>query len=382
MKVVIKEELETLLPPISTEEYEGLKESLQENGQDTPIQTGCLRGNNDPFIIDGHNRYRLLLDIGRKPVYKQRNISFSDMNHVKIWMIDNQLARRNLSKFTRGECVLRRKDVISQLAKERMSLGGQGGIKEGVPISAHLKEKGKTRDILAKSAGIGHDTLNKIEIIAARASEDSKRALREDCDSKININSVYREILNEDQKKRDEELRKIPVVWPKGKYQTIVVDPPWPMKKIERDCAPNQTGFDYPTMTEEELMDFPLEDMACDNCHLYLWVTQKYMPLGLQLMERWGFKYQCQLTWVKDGGMPPLSWTYSTEHVLFGKRGNLPLLRLGKRLDFAEKRREHSRKPDIFYDLVKEVSPEPRIDVFSREERHGFDQFGNETDSL
>lgn len=385
MKAVVKEELENLLPPITQEESEGLKESLNKNGQEIPIQTGCIQGNNEPFIIDGHNRYRLLLDMGRKPAFKQRNISFSDMNHVKLWMVDNQLARRNLSKFNRGACVLKRKSIVAEVAKERMSLGGQGGIKEAAPISGHLPkdDRSKRTDrVLSKSAGIGHDTLHKISVIVDRASEESKRALRQDGDSNISINSVYREILKEDQKKRHEELKKIPVIWPKGKYQTIVVDPPWQMEKIETDVRPNQTGFDYPTMTEEELMDFPLQDMACDNCHLYLWVTQKYMPLGLQLMEHWGFRYECLLTWVKNMGFPPFSWMYSTEHVLFGRKGSLPLLKMGKRLDFAAKRREHSRKPDEFYDLVKEVSPEPRIDVFSREERDGFDQFGNEKNSL
>ena len=70
---------------------------------------------------------------------------------------------------------------------------------------------------------------------------------------------------------------------------------------------------------------------------------------------------------------------YDTEHVLFCRRGSLDLLKLGKQLGFKAKVREHSRKPDEFYDLVREVSPGPRIDVFSREKREGFDQWGNET---
>jgi N6-adenosine-specific RNA methylase IME4 len=51
---------------------------------------------------------------------------------------------------------------------------------------------------------------------------------------------------------------------------------------------------------------------------------------------------------------------------------------MGKRLDFAAKVREHSRKPDEFYDLVREVSPEPRIDMFGREKHEGFAIWGNE----
>jgi N6-adenosine-specific RNA methylase IME4 len=86
------------------------------------------------------------------------------------------------------------------------------------------------------------------------------------------------------------------------------------------------------------------------------------------------------MTWVKNVGITPFSWMYSTEHVLFCTKGSLPLLEIGRRLDFSAKVREHSRKPDVFYDLVREVSPGPRLDVFSREKREGFDQYGNEVD--
>jgi len=165
---------------------------------------------------------------------------------------------------------------------------------------------------------------------------------------------------------------------PKGKYQTIVIDPPWPMEKIIRDARPNQVTMDYPTMTIQEIVSFKVPTFAADNCHIYLWTTHKFLPVSFHILEEWGFKYECLLTWSKNVGMTPFSWMYSTEHCLFGRKGSLPLLKMGKRLDFVGKVREHSRKPEIFYDLVKEVSPEPRIDIFSREKRIGFDQFGNE----
>lgn len=176
------------------------------------------------------------------------------------------------------------------------------------------------------------------------------------------------------------QLKTKEVKLPTGKYNCLIVDPPWPMQKIEREVRPNQVEFDYPTMTEDELKAFPLPDYAADDCHLYLWTTQKYLPLALRLAEHWGFKYQCLLTWRKNVGFTPFSWMYSTEHVLFCTRGSLPLQRLGIRLDFEAKVREHSRKPDEFYDIVKQVSPEPRLDVFSREKREGFDQYGNEVE--
>ena len=179
-----------------------------------------------------------------------------------------------------------------------------------------------------------------------------------------------------------EEIKARPVVIPRGKYSCIVIDPPWPMEKIGRDERPNQVGFAYPTMTEEELQAWPLPALAADDCHLYIWTTHKFMPMALRLAGHWGFNYQCLMTWVKNVGMTPFSWMYSTEHVLFCRRGSLPLEKLGMRLDFQAKVREHSRKPDEFYELVRQASPGPRIDVFSREARDGFDQHGNEAEKF
>jgi N6-adenosine-specific RNA methylase IME4 len=167
---------------------------------------------------------------------------------------------------------------------------------------------------------------------------------------------------------------------PVGTYRTIVIDPPWPMQKIERDVRLNQTApLDYYPMSIEELREFRVP-AADDGCHLYLWTTHKFLPAALELADAWGFRYQCLLTWVKNVGFTPFSFMYSTELVIFARRGSLDLLVKGRRLDFAAKVREHSRKPDEFYDLVRDVSPGPRIDMFSREPRDGFDQWGNETE--
>jgi len=165
---------------------------------------------------------------------------------------------------------------------------------------------------------------------------------------------------------------------PADKYQTITIDPPWPVKKIIRDDRPNQDVFDYPTMSIQEITDFDVGQFADDNCHIYLWSTHKFLPEAFLILDSWGFRYQCLLTWVKNVGFTPFSWMYSTEHCLFGRKGSLDLLKKGVRLDFNAKVREHSRKPEEFYHIVRSVSPGPRIDIFSREAREGFDQYGNE----
>ena len=170
---------------------------------------------------------------------------------------------------------------------------------------------------------------------------------------------------------------------PKLKYQTLVIDPPWQTEKILREVRPNQKEeFDYPTMTIDEIKALPIKDLVHENCHVYLWTTHKYLPTAFEVFRFWDVKYECLLTWVKNVGFTPFSWMYSTEHILFGRIGNLELLMKGKRLDFKADVREHSRKPNEFYELVREVSPEPRLDMFAREKHEGFIPWGNEIDKF
>jgi len=164
-----------------------------------------------------------------------------------------------------------------------------------------------------------------------------------------------------------------------GKYRCVVVDPPWPMKKILRRQRLMQTEpLPYSTLSLKQIKALPVQDLMADGCHIYLWVTQRFLPAGLEILKAWKVKYQCVLTWVKNVGFTPYSWMYSTEHVLFGRRGSLPLMKLGERLDFHAKTSGHSRKPDVFYELVTRVSPLPRINLFAREHRPGFVSWGNE----
>jgi N6-adenosine-specific RNA methylase IME4 len=69
------------------------------------------------------------------------------------------------------------------------------------------------------------------------------------------------------------------------------------MEKIERDERPNQSEFDYPTMSEQELRAFTLP--CAVNCHVWLWTTHKFLPLAFDLLKDWGLKYVCTFVWHK-----------------------------------------------------------------------------------
>jgi N6-adenosine-specific RNA methylase IME4 len=175
--------------------------------------------------------------------------------------------------------------------------------------------------------------------------------------------------------------RATPATVPEGKFDCIVVDPPWPMEKIERDVRPNQVGFDYPTMTEEELADLDIGSFAADDCHLFCWTTQRFLLAAFRLLEGWDFRYVCEFVWYKPGGFQPVGLPqFNCEFALYARLGTPRFISTKEFFTcFEAPRREHSRKPDKFYDLVRRVTAGPRIEVFSREKREGFAQYGNET---
>jgi N6-adenosine-specific RNA methylase IME4 len=161
-------------------------------------------------------------------------------------------------------------------------------------------------------------------------------------------------------------------------------DPPWPMQKIEREVRPNQVGFDYPTMDEEQLAAFDVPGLAADDCHLFVWTTQRFLLMAARLAERWGFRYGGLFVWHKNGGFQPVGlFQYNGEFALYCRRGSPRFVDTKQFFAvFQAPRREHSRKPDYFYDTVRRVCAGPRIDVFSREPRDGFDQFGNQVEKF
>jgi N6-adenosine-specific RNA methylase IME4 len=171
---------------------------------------------------------------------------------------------------------------------------------------------------------------------------------------------------------------KPPIPETAGTYSVIVIDPPWEMEKIEREVRPNQVGFDYPTMNEDELAAMTLP--AADDCHLFCWTTHKHLPMALRLLDAWGFRYVLTMVWHKPGGFQPIGLPqYNCEFAVYGRKGS-PKFIDTKAFNtcFEAPRREHSRKPDEFYDVIRRVTGGSRIDMFSREDRAGFSSWGNE----
>lgn len=239
-------------------------------------------------------------------------------------------------------------------------------------LVALLKQEGKSNREIAAELDISHQTVGR-DLDGPNGPEDGPNGPDEELEQSRKREAALREQLR---------IAQSPTIMPSQRYGTIVIDPPWPMKKIEREVRPNQVEFDYPTMDYEELRAFRVKFrlLADAHCHVFMWTTQKFLPMALRLFEDYEIKYVLTMVWHKAGGFQPVGLPqYNCEFVLYGRIGSPEFLDT-KAFDccFEAPRAEHSRKPDEFYELVRRVTADGRIDVFSREKRDGFDQYGNE----
>jgi N6-adenosine-specific RNA methylase IME4 len=215
-------------------------------------------------------------------------------------------------------------------------------------------------------------------IKAADMLEKSPERARQILEGEKKLSDVIRE------EKRAEVVAKLEDVEARqakelaGHYDVIVIDPPWPMEKIERDVRPNQTEFDYPTMSEDELAAMKMP--AADACHLWLWTTHRFLPMAFRLLDAWGFKYVCTFVWHKPGGFQPIGLPqYNCEFAIYARRGS-PQFIDTKAFStcFDAARGKHSEKPEPFYDVIRRVTAGRRVDIFNRRQIDGFDTWGKE----
>jgi len=165
-------------------------------------------------------------------------------------------------------------------------------------------------------------------------------------------------------------------------YRCVVIDPPWP----ERGAGKVKRGADrhYALLSVQqivELLEEEIEPKLAPDCHLWLWTTNNYLEAGLLVIKKLGFRYVTNLAWVKDRIGLGQYLRGQHELCLFAVRGEamMPEHRTTPSVLFCPKG-PHSMKPQLAFDSITNVSPAPRLEVFCRTKRPGWDAWGNEVE--
>ncbi len=160
--IAIDSEFQSLIPPLTDDEYQRLERSILAEGVREPIITW------NGTIIDGHNRYHICDEHGIE--FRTTEHEFASRDAAKIWIIENQFGRRNLSKYDRSVLALQLESMYAAEAKKRQRLGGT----QKVPQKSAEPE---TRDKVAAVAGVSHDTLRKVKAIEQAAEAGNPKAI-------------------------------------------------------------------------------------------------------------------------------------------------------------------------------------------------------------
>lgn len=374
MTIKIDPQFKSLIPHLSQDEFLQLEKNITEDGCREAV---ALWGD---ILLDGHNRYEICtrLQIPFKTV-QIRGIDSAAA--ARIWMRSNQKGRRNLSDAWLIELELGNKADLLEIGRAKQAQTLKQNAAPVLPVTGKTdsdQPAHNTRQEIAKAVGVSSSKVSQAEVVRKKDPELWERTKA----GETTLNAAYLEVQRaekiEVREQKITELKQREVRPSTGLYDVVVIDPPWPMIKIERAVRPNQIGLDYPTMTEEEIKAIQLP--MADSAHVWVWTTQKYLPMALRCLEAWGLNYICTFVWHKPGGIQPFGLPqYNAEFALYARKG-APIFIDTKAFNvcFNAPRGAHSEKPEAFYEVVRRVTAGRRLDMFSRRAIAGFDSWGSE----
>jgi N6-adenosine-specific RNA methylase IME4 len=352
--------------------------------KNSPYEVVTDAGNGSFILVDGHNRFEICskhnIPFETKPMF------FDSRAHVRIWMRENQKGRRNLTPAWLIELGLGNKSDLIEIGNNAMSekkKGNQNAVKEKTTLSQNdniVFPPVNTRAEIAKSAGVSTGQVGMAEQVKKKAPDLWEKAKQ----GEVSISTAYKKIRKSEKKaehaeniaKQKQDIATGKVKLPEGVFEVVVIDPPWNYGR-EYDPDTSRVANPYPEMTQQELLQ--LNPPFAEDCFLFLWTTHAFIRDGFELLDSWGFNYKATLVWNKQKIGMGSCLRMQCEFCLIGFKGNAKWENTTWRDIIEEPRREHSRKPDKFYEMVDALTIGRKLDFFSREQREGWENYGNET---
>jgi len=346
-------------------EQKALVESIRTLGQLEPIQ---LSG--DGQLLDGRSRLLACAEIGIEP-----ETEIVETDDPVAFVVAKNVTRRHLSP---GELAV----VADKLAR----------LPRGRPSSERPKER--TQDEAADLMRASRRTVQRVAALRAGGREDLYEAVAR---GEITPAAAGKR-MKRDARAAAMARRAVPM--PDGTFPVIVADPPWRYEKRQEDESSRGRAADhYETLgdgegklTVEQLKALPVPDHAEDDCVLWLWTTNAHLlcgedpsdltarPVAIDVVTSWGFRPVTILTWDKVH-LGTGDWLRGqTEHCIMAVKGSPVVDLTNQTTIIRERRRDHSRKPEVFYALIDKLCPGPKLELFGRTPRPGYVLWGNETE--
>lgn len=372
-----------LLPKMDADEYAALRKSIAV-GYDPRHPIALFDG----MILDGRHRYTACKDEGIEPTFTDWDggdpFEFVRREHEarRSWKSQEQKALVIGGLLEQSAAWAEKKRKIADKANAARSDAAKGNdnaskAREKTVVGQSdppLKKSHKARQAKAESIGVPSSAVKRADFIKAHDPALAAQV----ASGEVVASAAIRDIKRRENVANLESVSAKKIKELEGVYDVVVIDPPWPIEKIERDCRPNQVNLDYPTMTVEEIQAMKLP--CAEDCHVWMWTTHRFLPASFDILKAWGLKYVCCFTWHKPGGFQPVGLPqYNSEFILYARKGT-PQFVSTKQLStcFDAQRGKHSVKPEEFYGTVRRVTAGRRVDMFSRREIDGFDAWGNE----
>lgn len=166
------------------------------------------------------------------------------------------------------------------------------------------------------------------------------------------------------------------------KFKAIVADPPWTKNQSSSGSYGGALGH-YDLMSLDRIKKMPVAELADDDAHLYLWVTNGNIDEGLELIQAWGFRFITMFHWIKPKMGVGNYFRNASETCLFAVRGRLPPRNRTQINWLISYPTMHSEKPREFISIVERISPGPYLELFCRRRPASCEKWycwGNETE--
>ncbi|MCH8999528.1 MAG: hypothetical protein IID48_14875 [Proteobacteria bacterium] len=361
----------TLFPLLEGSDFEALVTDIREHGLREAMWLDL-----DGRVLDGRNRLRACEAADVEPRFRRY-----EGDDPLGFVLSLNLHRRHLNESQRA------------MVAARVATLGRGQRQDRVDGSIDLSTAGEFLNVSGgsiKRARVvqehgGPELVQAVDQALVTVSDAAAVAKESHTTQRASVGAVQRGEANNlktAKVRRDIERQRLEIAegrtdLPEGVFQVIVIDPPWPYDtKYDPTHWLGRSACRYPDMSIAELE--ALELPADKNCVLWLWTTNGFMGEACDLLKAWGFQRKTILTWVKPRIGTGRWLRNRTEHCLLAVKGSPKVSLTNQSTVLEAPAREHSRKPDEFYDLVDSLCVGRTLDYFSREPRPGWAQLGND----